>query len=241
MNIRKIIKEEIDDFDWVRDSVPDVITYPPKGFFWTVHGIKNVKDDVLDHLREGGFNCHNSYDTNNKIDALQQVFCIDIIRNDINWCTEAINCDGEAMYEIARKEYPDCVNGLSSDEFLFLEWLGDGFSIKERRPLVNETLMESDDDGLEWIRDIEYHPTEITNLDGLRWVMPDSSNEDYHRWRVFQGWTATYPVVGLDTYKGELCYILDLSGGGNPTPYSRTYTPVEDYKKREIEKIKKEG
>jgi len=104
------------------------------------------------------------------------------------------------------------------------------------RKIIKEEIGDFD-----WIRDMEYHPAEITNLDGLRWVMPDSTNEEYHRWRVFSGWHGTYPVVGMDTYNGELCYILDLSREGNPTPYSRTYTPVEDYKKREIEKIKKEG
>lgn len=239
MNIRKIIKEEIGDFDWIRDVLHDVIYYPPKGVFWTVHGIKNVKDDVLDHLREGGFNCHNSYDINGELDALQQVFCTDITDNDVSWCTDKVNCDGEAMYNIAKRKYSECKDELISDEFLFLEWVGNGFSVKERRPLVN--LMESKDDGLEWIRDVEYHPSEITNLDGLRWVMPQSNEERYHRWRTFQGWAGTYPVVGMDTYKGELCYILDLSREGNPTPYSRTYTPVEDYKKREIEKLKKEG
>jgi hypothetical protein len=79
-----------------------------------------------------------------------------------------------------------------------------------------------------WIEDVSGHHENITNMDGLRFIIVGRNNMD---WQVFRGWNHTYPVIGVKTHKGLLCYIVKLSETLD------VYVPVEDVMDRERKNI----
>lgn len=79
-----------------------------------------------------------------------------------------------------------------------------------------------------WIKDVSGHHENITNMDGLRFIIVGRNNMD---WQVFRGWNHTYPVIGVKTHNGLLCYIVKLSETLD------VYVPVEDVMDRERKNI----
>lgn len=80
----------------------------------------------------------------------------------------------------------------------------------------------------DWIEDVSGYHENITNMDGLRFIIVGRNNMD---WQVFRGWEHTYPVIGVKTHEGLLCYIVKLSETLN------VYVPVEDVIGRERKNI----
>jgi hypothetical protein len=80
----------------------------------------------------------------------------------------------------------------------------------------------------DWFDEVSGYHENITNMDGLRFIIVGRNNVD---WQVFRGWIHTYPVTGVTTHKGLLCYIVKLSETLD------VYVPVEDVMDRERKNI----
>jgi hypothetical protein len=129
MNIKRIIREEIDDFEWISEVKP--MEFPPKDTMWTVHNISEVKVEVLEHLVKGGWS-HLNFDAGyDELESVQAAFCSDVERKSLSWC--GTNCPPEEIYDIAKNESPYC--NWVSDTFYILEWVGNGFHVLHELPL----------------------------------------------------------------------------------------------------------